>query len=62
VNKPLSEFKSHLNLDEIMDLKVRTQASHVIITHLGHDIDFYSLEPKLPSDMMLAYDGFSFEV
>jgi len=62
VNKPVSEFKSHLNLDEIMDLKVRTQASHVIITHLGHDIDFYNLEPTLPSDVTLAYDGFSFEV
>ena len=62
VDKPKDEFKSHLNLDEILELKVRTRAKEVIITHLGHDIDFYKLEPKLPSDFTLAFDGYCIEV
>lgn len=62
VNKPKNGFKSHLNLDEIIELKIRTQAKEVIITHLGHDIDFYKLEPTLPTDFTLAFDGYCIEV
>jgi phosphoribosyl 1,2-cyclic phosphate phosphodiesterase len=62
VLKPSGPYKSHLNLDEIEDLKIRSGAKNVIITHMGHDIDYEILNKSLPDDVILSYDGFTYEV
>jgi phosphoribosyl 1,2-cyclic phosphate phosphodiesterase len=61
VLKPYGSYKSHLNLDEIYELKIRTGAKNVIITHMGHDIDYTTLSAKLENDVILSYDGFIYE-
>lgn len=54
-------FKSHLNLQEIEDLKVRSNVSEVIITHMGHDIDYDKLSGELGEGFILSFDGFTYE-
>lgn len=62
VQKTHSPYKSHLNLLEIEDLKIRSGAKQVIITHMGHDIDYRALSKELGEDYTLSYDGFIYEV
>lgn len=61
VLKPTGPFKSHLNLEEIEDLKVRSNASYVIITHMGHDIDYDKVSSELGENFFLSFDGFTYE-
>lgn len=61
VLKPTGPFKSHLNLQEVEDLKVRAGVNQVIITHMGHDIDYVKLSNELEADFTLSFDGFTYE-
>jgi phosphoribosyl 1,2-cyclic phosphate phosphodiesterase len=61
VTKSYGNTKSHLNLDEIQDLKISSGAKKVIITHMGHDIDSTTLSSQLKGDISLSYDGFTYE-
>lgn len=61
VLKTTGVYKSHLNIEEIQDLKSRTGATQVIITHMGHDIDYDTLSNKLGEDYTLSFDGFTYE-
>jgi phosphoribosyl 1,2-cyclic phosphate phosphodiesterase len=61
VLKPTGPYKSHLNLQEIQDLKVRAGVNQVIITHMGHDIDYDKLSKELEEDFLLSFDGFTYQ-
>lgn len=62
VMKNSGPFKSHLNLDEIKELKSLTGATQVIITHMGHDVDYDALCQNIDEDYIVSYDGFTCEV
>ncbi len=55
------QYKSHLNLNEIATLRALTGSPNVILTHLGHDVDYLYLSQNLGAEMLLSYDGFTFE-
>lgn len=62
VMKPSNSFKSHLNLDEITTLKHLTGAKTVIITHMGHDMDYSTLSLNSDPHTVFSYDGFIYQV
>lgn len=62
VLKTHGPIKSHLTLEEIKELKSLVGAKHVIITHMGHDVDYESLSNQLDEDYLVSYDGFKCEV
>lgn len=62
VMKQSGPFKSHLNLDEIKELKSLCGAQEVIITHMGHDVDYEELSKLVDEDYVISFDGFTCEV
>lgn len=49
---------SHICLSEAIDIAKRVGAKKVWFTHISHDMGRYAdINPTLPENMMLAYDG-----
>ena len=54
---------SHLNLEEALDLIQRLQPRQAYLTHISHRMGKYKdVDPTLPKNVSLAYDGLQFEV
>ena len=51
---------SHFNLDEALNLISITKPKKAILTNLHTDLDYTYLKKKLPSNIIPAYDGLSF--
>jgi phosphoribosyl 1,2-cyclic phosphate phosphodiesterase len=50
----------HFNLDAALDLAKKFKAKKTILTNLHVDLDYNKLKNKLPSNILPAYDGMSF--
>lgn len=54
---------SHLNLSEAIDIINKVKPRIAYLTHLSHDMGRHSyVEPTLPSNVRIAYDGLSVEL
>lgn len=53
--------KLMLSLDEAAAFSKRTGAKRSLITHMNHEVDYESLNRKLPPGVQLAYDGLEIE-
>ena len=54
---------SHLSLPEAIDIAQRLKVKKAWFTHIGHSMGKSSnINPTLPKNMMLAYDGLEFIV
>ena len=51
---------SHFNFDEAIELAKKLKAKKTILTNLHVDLDYMKLKKKLPSNIIPAYDGLSF--
>lgn len=53
---------THFNVDEAIEVINKLQPKKAYLTHLAHQINYDTLETKLPKNIHLAYDGLNFEV
>jgi phosphoribosyl 1,2-cyclic phosphate phosphodiesterase len=49
--------ETHCNLDLTLDYITKVQPKLAILTHMSHEIDYFELSARLPSNIRLAYDG-----
>ncbi len=49
------------SIDEALAFSKRVGAEETRITHMNHEVDYATVNPKLPSGMLLAYDGLEIE-
>lgn len=53
-----SEHHSHLNLKEALEFIEQVQPEQAFLLHISHRMGLYrEVQPKLPSNVQLAYDG-----
>ena len=51
---------SHFNYSDALDLIKKVKPKKSILTNLHVDLDYFKLRKKLPSNIIPAYDGLSF--
>ncbi len=56
----INKHPSHFNLDEALNLVNLVKPKKTILTNLHTDLDYHYLKKSLPSNIMPAYDGISF--
>ena len=54
--------KTHANLDQVLVWADRLRPRRVVLTHMGHDVDWAWLTNRLPSHIEPAHDGLVLEV
>ncbi len=54
--------KTHANLDQVLAWVDRLQPRRVVLTHMGHDVDWAWLTACLPPHVRPAHDGLVLEV
>ena len=54
------KFKAHFNFDEAIALAQELKPKKTILTNLHVDMDYQTLKKKLPSNIVPAFDGMSF--
>jgi len=55
--------KTHLNLDEALEIIKELQPKKTYLTHISHTFGFHvAIEKKLPKNVFLAYDELVIEV
>ncbi len=53
---------AHLSLEQSIEIVRRFKPKKTYFTHIGHEVDHYALEKKLPVNVEPAYDGLVIEV
>ena len=53
----LKPHRTHLNLDQALQIVSEVKPKKTYLTHLGHDFDYEKWSKKLPKNVYLAYDG-----
>ena len=56
------EHPTHLSLPEAIELSQKVKAQKTYFTHLAHAISHAKVEPTLPENCFLAYDGLKLEL
>ena len=56
----IKKHSSHLNLDDALKLIKKVKPKKAILTNLHVDLDYKKLKKRLPSNIIPAYDGLSF--
>jgi phosphoribosyl 1,2-cyclic phosphate phosphodiesterase len=54
--------KTHLTIDEAIALANEIGAEKTYLIHMTHSVDYYTVNPKLPKGIELAYDGLEVNV
>lgn len=54
--------KTHANLQQVLEWTDRLRPRRVVLTHMGHDIDWAWLRQRLPSHMEPAHDGMVLDI
>jgi phosphoribosyl 1,2-cyclic phosphate phosphodiesterase len=50
----------HFSVEEAINFGKRVGAKTTYLTHISHEMDHEKMQASLPSDVVLAYDGFCF--
>ncbi|MBX9923546.1 MAG: MBL fold metallo-hydrolase [Rhabdochlamydiaceae bacterium] len=50
----------NFSLQDALDFVEKVSPKKTYLTHMAHEIDYNLIQPTLPSDVYLAYDGLSF--
>ena len=53
----LREHATHMSVAEALDAAASIQPRQTLLTHLCHELSHAELEPTLPPDVRIAYDG-----
>jgi len=58
----ITRHRTHFSLDEAIEAAARIGAESTYFTHIAHEIRHAAIEPILPDNMYLAYDGLHLDV
>ena len=59
----LEPHRSHLNLEEAIQLAEKIRAKTTYFTHISHHLGFYAeVEQNLPKNVHLAYDNLTITI
>ncbi|MBN23200.1 MAG: MBL fold metallo-hydrolase [Bdellovibrionaceae bacterium] len=53
----IKPHRTHLNLEQALEIIEEIKPKKAILTHLSHDFDYAVWNKKLPKNVVLAYDG-----
>lgn len=53
--------RAHLGIHEVVEIASQLQVEKLYMTHIGHELEHYITQKKLPSFAFLAYDGLSID-
>jgi len=53
---------THMNLAEALQVVERVKPKQTYFGHIAHEVSHAALEPRLPQNVHLAYDGLVIEV
>lgn len=53
---------AHFNVEQAVEQINRLKPKHAVLTHMGHELDYYKLKKELPNNIEPAYDGLVFEL
>ncbi len=53
----LEPHRTHLNLDQALEVVTHVKPRKTVLTHMGHDFDYSVWRKRLPKGVELAYDG-----
>jgi phosphoribosyl 1,2-cyclic phosphate phosphodiesterase len=51
---------AHMGLEQALEVVDRLQPEKTYLTHMSHEFDYETLNPKLPGGVEMAYDGLRF--
>jgi phosphoribosyl 1,2-cyclic phosphate phosphodiesterase len=49
-----------MGLEQALEVVDRLQPEKTYLTHMSHEFDYETLNPKLPGGVEMAYDGLRF--
>ena len=52
--------RAHLSINEALEIIDQLKPKQAYLTHASHDVDYDVVNPQLPPNVELAYDGLSF--
>lgn len=52
-----SPTRAHLGIEEVIEIAKELKPKSVLLTHIGHELDYEETNKKLPPYIKLAYDG-----
>jgi len=56
----LKPHPAHLGLDQALDIIEKVKPKRAWLTHMAHELDYEKLNPMLPANVEMAYDGLRF--
>ncbi len=56
------EHKTHLTIDEAVEIAHELNAEQTYLIHMSHDIDYHLANKKLPSNIQIAFDGLEIDL
>lgn len=57
------EHPTHYSVDQALEIVRRVKPRQTYFTHMSHDMGLHAvIDPQLPADVHLAYDGLSIEI
>ncbi|QCE33739.1 MBL fold metallo-hydrolase [Acetobacteraceae bacterium] len=56
------DHPSHASLEDVFRWKEAFHPEKIILTHMGHKLDYETLKNSLPKDIIPGWDGMSFDV
>jgi phosphoribosyl 1,2-cyclic phosphate phosphodiesterase len=58
--RPGKPHPSHFSLEQALEVVERVRPRQAYLTHTGHTMDYDVINPSLPPNVAMAYDGLSF--
>ena len=58
--RPGKPHPAHFSLDQALEAIARVRPEQAYLTHMSHTMDYDAINPTLPPNVALAYDGLSF--
>ncbi len=53
---------AHFNVEEALEHIERISPKRAVLTHMGHELDYFELKERLPKGVEPGYDGLTFEL
>ncbi|HUR54491.1 MAG TPA: MBL fold metallo-hydrolase [Gemmataceae bacterium] len=58
--RPTKPHPAHFSLEQALEAIARVKPRQAYLTHMSHTMDYDTLNPTLPQNVAMAYDGLSF--
>jgi phosphoribosyl 1,2-cyclic phosphate phosphodiesterase len=58
----ITPHPTHFNLEQAIEMAQKINAKQTYFTHISHNLKYDLVNPTLPENMSLSYDGISFQI